>query len=93
MIRLAGSLSDGSVLGGGNDSRVDCILICRDYSLLLILGGNLLPQGLTALATAIPDVEGKELAIDGVHGNPDPLSIHLLPDTAPELVHLGVQTL
>jgi hypothetical protein len=37
-------------------------------------------------------MEGKDLASDGVHGNPNPLPIRPLPDEAAELVYLGFQT-
>ena len=81
------------MLGGGNDPRVGCILIRIERGLLLIHGGNLLPQGLSALATAVANVEGKDLASRSIHGNPYPLSVLFVPHKAPELVQLGLQPL
>jgi hypothetical protein len=58
---------------------------------LLIPRGNLSPQGFGALAAAIAHVNGNDWASDGVHGNPHPLPVRLLPDKALELVSLGFQ--
>jgi len=74
-----------------SDSCRDFVTIRGEYGLLVIRDGNLSPHGLGALATAIADVNGDDWTTQGIHGNPGPLPIRLLPDTAPELVHLGFQ--
>ena len=93
VIGLAGELGEGAVLGEGNDTCVDCVLIRIEQGALLIHGGNLVPQGFGALATAVPDMEGDDLTGRGVQRNPDPLLVLLLPHKAPELVQLGLQPL
>ena len=61
VIGLAGELDDGAVLSGGNDTRIDCIVIRVEQSTLLIYSGNLPPQGFGALAATVADVEGDDL--------------------------------
>jgi hypothetical protein len=43
MMSLAGQLGDSAVLGWGNDTRVNCLVIRREHSVLLICNGNLFP--------------------------------------------------
>ena len=81
------------MLGGGNDARVSGLMIHIEYSVLLILGGNLLPQGCGALTATVANVEGTDLPDGGVHGNPNPVPVRLLAHQAPGLVQLGLQPL
>lgn len=45
------------------------------------------------MATAVADVEGKDLASRGVHRNSDPVAVCLRAHKAPELIHFGLQSL
>src|SRR5262249_51721093 len=76
-----------------NHRRVDCVLVGVEYRLLLIHGWESLPESGGALATAVADVEGEDLACSRLHGNPDPLAVRLLAHQAPELLPLGPQPL
>jgi hypothetical protein len=62
VIGLAGELGEGAMLSWGEDPCVDVILIGVERGLLLIFGGNLLPQALGALAPAVAAVKGEDLA-------------------------------
>ena len=93
MIRRAGRLGDSARLGRGNNPRVDDILIGGERRVFLIPGGNFLPPGLGALATAVDDVRGNDLAGRSIHGNPCPLPVLLLPHIAPQLVQLCLRPL
>lgn len=81
------------MLRWGNDSFRDFVTISVEPGLLLILDGNLSPPSLCALATAVADVKGDDLAAQGIHGKPHPLPIRLLPDKTPELVYFSSQPL
>jgi hypothetical protein len=52
-IGLSGQLGDDTVLGGGMSPRVHYIVIRIERGQFLAHGGNLLPQGCGALATAV----------------------------------------
>ena len=91
VIGLASQFGDRMAPSWRNDSCVDRVLICVEPGLLLIHGRNHLPQHLSALATTVANVEGKDLTGGAVHRNPDPVAVRLLPHTAPELVELSLQ--
>ena len=78
MIRHAGQLGDRTVLGGGSDTQVSGIVIRIEHCVLLIHGGDLLPQGSSTLATAITDREGNHLAGGGIHRDPHPVAVRFL---------------
>src|SRR5262249_46879708 len=87
---LASKLGERLVLSSGNDPRVDCIVIRVERSALLIRCRNLFPEGLSTLATAVPDLASEDVPRRSGQGTPDPVTVRLLPHTAPELVPLGL---
>src|SRR5215470_15466017 len=73
-------------------NSLGCLLIRKECCPLLVHRRNLGPQALGAVATAVPDVEGEDLACLLVHGEPEPVWIRFLLHEAPQFVCLDLQT-
>jgi hypothetical protein len=54
--------------------------------------GNLGPQLCSTFTASATNVERNNLARVGIHRNPDPWLVRLLPDEAPHLIGLGFQS-
>jgi hypothetical protein len=52
---------------------------------------HLRPQAFGALAAAIPHVKGNHLATLGIHGDPDPLLLYFLLDTAGHFIRFHLK--
>ena len=92
MIGFPGVLRDGFVLRRRNDPGLDRILIGIEHRLLTGHRGQIRPQLLRTLVTAIPDMEGKDLPCLFVHGDPHPLLVSLFRHEAPHLIRFHLQT-
>ena len=91
VIGFPGVLRDGFVLGWWHHALVGLIVIRMEYSLLVVLYGDIGPQLFGAVTTAITNMKRHDLARLGVHGHPDPWLMSLLLHKAPYLIRFGFQ--
>jgi hypothetical protein len=90
VLGLVGQLGDGPMLRQGMTPLLDVVAVRREHGLLLLPRQNLSLQGLCALAAAIPDVEGDDLACLLIHSEPDPVWSGLPLHEAPQLICLNL---
>jgi len=72
-------------------TSIGVILIRVERGLLTVHHQDLRLQLWGTLTTAIPDVNGDDLAGPGINGDPDPRLVRLLSDNAPHLIRFGFQ--
>ena len=91
MIGFPGVLRNSFVLLRRNHTGIGVVLIRVERGLLTVHQRDLRPQLFGTITTAIPDVKGDDLAGPGIHGDPDPLLVRLLPYKAPHLIGFSFQ--
>jgi hypothetical protein len=83
VVGFPGVLTDGFVLRSRDDANGGRIVVRMEYRLLTIPLRNVGLQLFGAVPTAVPDVEGNDLARLPVPGNPHPLRVGLLLHETP----------
>ena len=76
-------LCDGALLGRWNHALIAGILVWRTRGVFTVHQGNRGPERLPAFVTAIPHMQRKDVAGDGVPGHPHPLLVRLCLHEAP----------
>ena len=91
VIRFAGLLRNGFVLGWWNHALVDLISIGVERGLLLIDRWELRPELFPTRTTPVAHVKRNDLTRLGIHRHPEPLLVRLLRHKAPQLIRFGFQ--
>ena len=91
VVGFPGFFHDGLVALSRDDTLVHVILVCVKRGVVLIDLGNRGPQGFGTLAATSANVKRKNLARDGVHGQPHPLLVGFLLDKAPHVVGFSLE--
>ena len=91
VIRFAGFLCNGFMLGWWNHALVGFVSIRMERGLLTVHQRDLSPQLFGSLTTPVAHVTRDDLACLGIHRHPEPLLVRFLSHTAPQLIRFGVQ--